>query len=87
MDLRKATEHCKSSVEKFDYYAFRAATHFPQKIQPYYFAIYAFFIEVLRSRDISRETSICQTRLHWWAETLKDVEAGRTAREPIARML
>ena len=42
---------------------------------------------MLRSREISRERSICQTRLHWWRQTLLDIEANRPAREPLARML
>ena len=42
---------------------------------------------MLRSREISRELSICQTRLNWWKQTLVDVENERVAREPLARML
>ena len=59
----------------------------PASIKPHYYTINAFFLEVLRSREISRERSICQTRLHWWRQTLLDVEGGRVAREPLARML
>ena len=72
---------------KFDYYAFRVAAHLPAKIQPHYYALNAFFLEILRSREISRERSICQTRLHWWRQTVLDVEADKPAREPLARML
>ena len=87
LDIKQANEHCKSSVKKFDYYSYRVAMHLPVAQHPHYFAINAFFIEVMRSREISRERSICQTRLHWWAEILKDIEAGRPAREPVSRML
>jgi len=85
--LKHATEHCKSNVKKFDYAAFRVAAHFPQMTQGHYFALNCFFLEVLRSREISRERSICQTRLHWWRQTLNDVENDKPAREPLARML
>ena len=74
-------------MKKFDFYSYRVATHLPVSQHPYYYAIHAFFIEVLRSREISKERSICQTRLHWWAEILRDIEAGRPAREPVSRML
>ena len=53
-------------ARKFDYYAFRVGAHMPKQVLPHYYAINAFFLEVLRSREISRERSICQTRLHWW---------------------
>ena len=87
LDVKHAMEHCSNNVKKFDYAAFRVGAHFPEATRPHYFAINAFFLEVLRSREISRERSICQTRLHWWRQTLDDVDAGRTAREPLARML
>ena len=45
------------------------------------------FLEILKSREISRETSICQTRLMWWDLSLKDIEAGRPGKEPISRVL
>lgn len=85
--MKHATEHCSNKVKKFDYAVFRVAAHMPTATRPHYFAINAFFLEVLKSREISRERSICQTRLHWWRSTLEDVEAGKTAREPLARML
>jgi hypothetical protein len=59
----------------------------PAKIRPHYYGINAFFLEVLKSREISRERSIAQTRLHWWLQTLTDVENGKRAREPVARVL
>ena len=59
LDVKHAMEHCKNNVKKFDYAAFRVGAHFPESIRPHYFAINAFFLEVLRSREISRERSIC----------------------------
>ena len=71
----------------FDNYACRAGSHMPKSMQMHYFGVNAFFLEVLRSREISKEASICSTRLQWWATTLQDVEAGKAVREPIARVL
>lgn len=82
-----AVKHCADHVKKFDFYAYRVGTHFPQSIKPLYYGINAFFLEILRSREISKEQSICQTRLQWWASTLNDVEKDRVPREPIARVL
>ena len=66
LELGNASKFCQEHVKKFDFYAYRAGSHIPAKSQPYYFAINAFFLEILRSREISREQSICQTRLQWW---------------------
>ena len=63
VDFKNAENHCSETVRKFDFYSWRVGQHFPKAKQPYYNAVNAFFLEVLRSREISREPSICQTRL------------------------
>jgi len=51
------------------------------------------FIEAMKSREISKEGSICQTRLKWWEESLQDVALNRgkdgksQPREPITVVL
>lgn len=87
LDVANAAKYCRETVRKFDYYAWRVGRHMPVSRQDHFFALHAFFLEVLRSREISREPSICITRLNWWLATLEDVEQERTPREPIARML
>ncbi len=62
---------------RYDFYAHAAGQFYPKKIRDYYMAINAFFVEVLRSREVSREASVCQQRLMWWAEQLEDVENGK----------
>ena len=56
---------------------------------PHYFGLNAFFLEILRSREISREVSICQTRLAWWRQTVDDVltKPNLVPKEPLAAML
>ena len=58
LDLDQATKHCTDHVKKFDYYAWRVGIHYPKSLQPSYYALNAFFLEVLKSREISRENSI-----------------------------
>jgi hypothetical protein len=66
-----------------------AARHFPKSMHAQYFGLHAFFLEVLRSREISREQSICQTRLHWWRATIDDLisKPDYQPREPITALL
>jgi hypothetical protein len=49
----------------------------PKNTHPYYFGIHAMFLEALKSREVSKEGSICQTRLKWWEESLKDIALER----------
>lgn len=43
------------------------------------------FLEILKSREISKEASIAQTRLRWWEQVLEDIEhnRGKGPREPV----
>ena len=73
---------------KYDFYSYIVGQNFPVALQPYYFGTHALFLEALRSREISKEQSICQTRLMWWEESVKDVaERGKAAREPVTRVI
>jgi hypothetical protein len=50
--------------------------------------VHALFLEALRSREISREASICQTRLQWWEQTIIDVtEKGSAPRDPVSKVI
>lgn len=86
-------KHCTAEVKKFDFYTFVAGQYMPKSTQPYYFGIHAMFLEALKSREVSKEGSICQTRLRWWEESLKDVALDRgkggksQPREPITIVL
>ena len=61
----------------------------PKSTQKYYYGINALFLEALKSREVSREASICQTRLKWWEESLIDVALGRGKgpKEPVTVLL
>lgn len=72
---------------KFDFYSYVVGQNFPKSVQPYYYGIHALFLEALKSREISKERSICQTRLFWWEQSLLDIEKGHKAKEPITRVL
>ncbi|CDW87483.1 nadh dehydrogenase complex assembly factor 6 precursor [Stylonychia lemnae] len=76
-----------STSRKYDYYSHVAGQNFPKSLQPYYYGIHALFLEALKSREISKETSICNTRLMWWEQSLIDIEKGHKAKEPVTRVL
>ena len=59
----------------------------PRSTHPYYYGAHALFLETMKSREISREQSICQTRLKWWEHVLKDIIDDKKAREPVSVVL
>jgi hypothetical protein len=58
-------------------YAYVNGQYMPKNTQSYYYGIHAMFIEAMKSREISKEGSICQTRLRWWEESLQDIALNR----------
>lgn len=91
--MDNAVKHCTDEVKKFDFYAFVNGQYMPKSTQPFYYGYHAMFIEAMKSREISKEGSICQTRLKWWEESLQDVALNRgkdgksQPREPITVVL
>lgn len=76
------------AFRKYDFYSYIVGRSFPKTLQPFYFGVHALFLEALRSREISKEVSICQTRLIWWEQSLIDVlDKRKPAREPVTRVL
>lgn len=89
LNIDNAVKHCTNEVKKFDVNAYMAGQFMPASTRPYYYGAHALFLEALKSREISREASICQTRLHWWEQSIKDVieGKGKGPKEPVTVVL
>ena len=87
LHIEISVKHCSNELKKFDFYAYVAGHYMPKSQQKYYYGYHAYFLEIMKSREISREPSICQTRLKWWLNLLKDVQAGKQAKEPVTVVL
>lgn len=85
--LEEAAKYAEEKVKKYDFYAFVIASTLPPKLKNSYLAFHAFFIEILRSRYISKEPSVCRMRVNFWEESLKEVLEGKTIKEPILILL
>jgi NADH dehydrogenase [ubiquinone] 1 alpha subcomplex assembly factor 6 len=83
LDPETAQKYCQDIVKKHDYNTFIVGKHFPESRQAYFYTVHAFFLEVLKSREVSRQAYICKRRLLWWDEMLKDIEEGKEPFEPI----
>jgi NADH dehydrogenase [ubiquinone] 1 alpha subcomplex assembly factor 6 len=86
--LDEATNYIEEKVKKFDFYAWVIANTLPQKYKRSYLSYHAFFVEILRSRYISKEPSVCRTRLCFWEESLKEVIQDKgSIKEPMLIVL
>ena len=72
LNVETAQKYCLDIVKKHDYYSYIVGQHFPKARQMYFYTVQAFFLEIMKSREVSRQPSIWQRRLMFWGEVLSD---------------
>ena len=70
-------DHCEELVRTGDKNRFLATLFAPQKYRRALYALYAFNLEVARTRELAREPIPGEIRLQWWRDVLGG--AGRTS--------
>lgn len=83
LDPPVAQQYCTDIVKRHDYYTYIVGQHFPKSKQGFFYTVHAFFLEVLKSREVSRQAYVCKRRLLWWQETLEEVTKGKKPAEPL----
>ncbi len=71
--IDNASEIIINKVKKQSYYAYVVGRTYPSNLKISYFAYHAFYLEILKSRFISRESSVIKTRLNFWEERLTEL--------------
>ena len=83
LDVENAQKYWLDIVKKHDYYAYIVGQHFPKSRQMYYYTVQAFFLEIMKSREVSRQPTICQRRIMFWGDVLSDSANNKKMVEPI----
>src|SRR3954452_21516502 len=63
-------DHCEELVRTGDKNRFLATLFAPQKYRRALYALYAFNLEVARTRELAREPMPGEIRLQWWRDVL-----------------
>ena len=79
-------DHCEQLVRAGDKDRFLATLFAPHKYRRALHALYAFNLEVARTRELAREPLPGEMRLQWWREALT-AGAGEAAAHPVAAAL
>ena len=69
-------DHCEELVRAGDKDRFLAALFAPQKYRRALYALYAFNLEVTRTRELAREPMPGEIRLQWWRDALGGAGRG-----------
>jgi phytoene synthase len=83
--MADAFDHCEELVRAGDKDRFLATLFAPQKYRRALHALYAFNLEVARTRELAREPMPGEIRLQYWREALAGL--GETAANPVAAAL
>jgi phytoene synthase len=85
--LAEAYRHCETLVREADRDRFIASLFAPAVNRPHLFALYAFNIEIARTRDVAHDIMPGELRLQWWRDVFTGVGGGDVMANPVARAL
>jgi 15-cis-phytoene synthase len=80
-------DHCEGLVRAGDKDRFLATLFAPQKYRRALNALYAFNLEVARTRELAREPMPGEIRLQWWRDVPGGAGRGEIAAHPVAAAL
>ena len=82
--MADAFDHCGELLREGDKDRFLATLFAPPKYRRPLFALYAFNLEVARTRELAREPMPGEIRLQWWREVLGGIGRGDVDAHPVA---
>jgi len=85
--MQDAFAHCEELVHSGDKDRYLATLFAPQKHRRALFALYAFNLEVARTREQAHQPMPGEIRLQWWNELLTGAGRGDVSANPVAGAL
>ncbi|EUC60238.1 squalene/phytoene synthase [Rhizoctonia solani AG-3 Rhs1AP] len=80
----EANVYCRELVRKHDYEAYLCSYFYPRAVQPGYFALRAFNIELAMIRETVSRPIIGKMRMQFWRDAIKSITDNRPVKHPIA---
>ena len=87
MNLTESEKYCLSEVRRHDHDRYLTTLFLPPEIRSDVLALYAFNLEIARTREIVSEPLLGQIRLQWWRETIEGVYGGTPRAHPVVEAL
>ncbi len=79
--------YCADAVRRHDHDRYLTALFAPAPLRDDLFALYAFNIEVAKTREVVSEPMLGQIRLQWWRESIEGAYAGTPRRHEVVEPL
>jgi len=87
MELNESHSYCLEEVRRHDHDRYLTALFLPPAARTHALALYAFNLEVARTREIVSEPLLGQIRLQWWRETIEGIFEGTPREHPVVAAL
>lgn len=87
MSLSESETYCLDEVRRYDHDRYLTALFLPPEQRADVLALYAFNVEVARTREIVSEPILGQIRLQWWREAIEGIYAGTPREHPVVAAL
>lgn len=87
MGLTASEEYCLNEVRRHDHDRYLTALFLPAERRAAALALYAFNLEIARTREIVSEPLLGQIRLQWWRETIEGLYGGNPREHPVVDAL
>lgn len=82
-----ALDYCRSELRRHDRERYLTTLFAPAEQRPALLALYAFNLEIARTRETVSEPMLGQIRLQWWREALGEVYAGTPRRHQVVELM
>ena len=82
-----ALSYCGEQVRRHDNDRFLASLFAPGDRREALFALYAFNLEVAKTREVVTEPMLGQIRLQWWRDAVAEIYGGRPRRHEVIQPL
>lgn len=87
MSLTASEQYCLDEVRRHDHDRYLTALFLPAERRAAALALYAFNLEIARTREIVSEPLLGQIRLQWWRETIEGLFEGTPREHPVVDAL
>jgi NADH dehydrogenase [ubiquinone] 1 alpha subcomplex assembly factor 6 len=87
MSLTESETYCLQEVRRHDHDRYLTALFLPPRQRADALALYAFNLEIARTREIVSEPILGQIRLQWWRETIEGIYANKPREHPVVAAL
>lgn len=81
------TDTCLQAVQRYDYERYLTTLFAPPRCRPALWALYAFNLEIAKTREVTTQATVGLIRLQWWRDAIQRMFDGKTDKHDVIQRL